>query len=357
MKGKMSEFFYIFKCSMLILSVVIGAGLASGQEVVTSFAQYGFASLFFLILLFFLFFYGIILFLKFGKNHYSIDFIKNNKFFKVFEIFSLVIFLIIGSAMLACIDQLLTEIIYDFHFPLWGLLSILLSSLILFFGFKTLLNLSMYLVPLMIVGIVFICIKSNSISTLSPPAFSSDFFNIFILFLSTISYGCCNLVLSNKFIFTLGKKLNNKQIKRIAFTVALVLTILIGLIAVSVLMNDNIKIYEDLPLLHMSFMISKGIGYFFAGIILISILTTLFAAQYSFHEILNVKLKSKLLVFVLSMASFSAISLFGFGEIVKYLYPVIGGLGFIMMFYLHNLSSKTRLNKTHNKVHSASQDT
>lgn len=352
MKGKMAEFFYIFKCSMLILSVVIGAGLASGQEVVTSFAQYGFVSLFFLIFLFFLFFYGLNLFLKFGNINYSVDFVRNNKFFKVFEAVSLIIFLIIGSAMLACVDELLNEVVYDFHFPLWGLLSIFLSSFILVFGLKTLLNISTYLVPCMIIGIVFVCIKSSSVSTLSPPTFSSDFFNVGILFLSTISYGCCNLVLSNKFIFTLGKKLTSKQIKRISFTVALILTLLIGLIAISVLINDNIKIYEDLPLLHMSFMISKGIGYFFSAIILISILTTLFASQYSFNEILGMKIRNKLLVFIISITSFFTISLFGFGEIVKYLYPIIGGLGFIMMFYLRTLSPKVRFNKANKKVHS-----
>jgi uncharacterized membrane protein YkvI len=334
---------------MLILSVIIGAGFASGQEVVTSFAQYGFISLFFLILLFFLFFKGLSLFLQFG-NKYSNDFIKNNKFFKIFESLSLVIFLIIGSAMLAGVDDLLSEVFYDFSFPLWGLLAILFSSLILFFGFKTLLNISTYLVPCMIVGIVFICIKGNSVSTLSAPAFSSDFLNVFILFLSTISYGCCNLVLSNKFIFALGKKLNNKQIKYIALIVALSITLIVGIIAISILINDNITLYDELPLLHMAFLINKSMGYLFSIVILISILTTLFAAQYSFNEIL--KVKNKFLVFGISITSFFCISLFGFSEIVKYLYPVIGALGFLMLFYLKSLSPKSRFNKTNNEVHS-----
>src|SRR5574344_1457605 len=99
--------FYIFKCSMLILSAMIGAGLASGQEVVIFFAQYGFVSIFFLIALFFLLYFGLNLFLKFGAKKYSTDFLKDNKFFKLFECFSLIIFLIIGSAMMACLNELL----------------------------------------------------------------------------------------------------------------------------------------------------------------------------------------------------------------------------------------------------------
>lgn len=72
--------------------------------------------------------------MKFGNN-YSNDFIKNNKFFKAFESLSLIIFLIIGAAMLACVNELLNEIIYDFSFPIWGLIAIILSSIILFFWF------------------------------------------------------------------------------------------------------------------------------------------------------------------------------------------------------------------------------
>lgn len=203
----------------------------------------------------------------------------------------------------------------------------------------------------MIVGIVFICIKGNSVSALSSPAFSSDFSNIFILFFSTISYGCCNLVLSNKFIFTLGRKLSNKQIKYIALIVALSIAFIVGIIAISVLINDDIKLYDDLPLLHMAFLISRSMGYFFSMVILVSILTTLFAAQYSFHEIL--KFKNKSLIFGISTTSFFVVSLFGFGEIVKYLYPVIGGLGFLMLFYLKSLSSKARFNKANNEIHSS----
>src|SRR5690554_3968762 len=108
MKGRFKGFSSIFKTSMLILSSIIGAGLASGQEIVIFFVQYGFVSLFFLILLFFLLFFGLKMFLNFGKKEFDNDFKKENKFVKVFDILMFLMFLVIGSAMLACLNELMS---------------------------------------------------------------------------------------------------------------------------------------------------------------------------------------------------------------------------------------------------------
>lgn len=347
MREKSSRFFEIFKASMLILSAIIGAGLASGQEIVTFFVQYGFMSIFFLILLFFLLFYGFNAFLNFSKKKFNYDLNKKNKFIKFFDILMFFFFLVIGAAMLACLNELMNELFYKFSFPLWSFIAILISSVIVTFGIKFLLKLSAFLAPLIIVGILYICFKVDAISPNSALAFSSDLPSLFLLFLSTISYGCCNLVVSNKLLFNLGKRLSSKQIKWVSFIVSIVLVLIILVIALSMLINDEIILFTDLPLVYMAFLIGNGIGYFFSIIILLSIMTTLFAAQFSFHENLGLK---KRISFPISIILFYLLSLFGFSEIVKYLYPVIGGLGFIMLFYLRDLSFKPRLKATDSKA-------
>jgi uncharacterized membrane protein YkvI len=133
----------------------------------------------------------------------------------------------------------------------------------------------------------------------------------------------------------LGKDLNKKQIKSIAIIVSLCLVCLITIIATCILTNDSIQIYAELPLLGMSFLISDGVGYFFSAIILLSTLTTFFSIQFSFHE--KLKFKNKWAKFVLSALCFYGLSLFGFSELVKYCYPIIGGIGFIMFFYIKNV--------------------
>lgn len=342
---------------MLIVGTIIGAGLASGQEIVVFFAQYGFVSLFFLIAVFALFYFGFREFLCFGKNCYEIDF-KKNKVFAIFDGFSFFIFIAIGSAMLAGANSLLSQYVFDFHFPLWSIILIFVSTLIGYFGIKGLLNLSIYLVPVMIVGIVYICIKGATVSTLSAPAFSTDLPNLVLLSLSSVGYCCCNLVTANKVLFESGEGLSKKQIKLISVVSALILTLLIGTIIVSILINDEMVLFSTMPLIYLAFLISNWTGIAFSIVLFLSITTTLFTAQYSLSRILEEKLqkRKKLLSSLISLIIIFVTSLLGFNDIIKYVYPIIGGFGFVMLFLLKNLTLKPCFNSANDEIHSASKN-
>lgn len=353
----MKNFFKVFKFSMLIVGTIIGAGLASGQEVVVFFAQYGFVSLFFLVGIFLLFFFGFREFMCFGKRCYSADF-KQNKVFFTFDCFSFVIFIVVGSAMLAGANSLLSKYVYDFSFPLWSLILIIISTLVCLFGIKGLLNLSIYLVPVMIFGIIFVCIKGTTVSTLSAPAFSTDLPNLILLSLSTISYCCCNFVTANKVLFESGNKLTKNQIIAVSVVSALILSLLIGILIISILINDEMILFSTMPLVYLSFLISNPVGILFSIVLFLSIITTLFTSQYSLSEILKSKLKKrkKLLSSLISMGIIFVVSLLGFDDIIKYVYPLIGAFGFSMVFFLKNLSLKPCLNSAHNEIHSTSEN-
>ncbi len=356
------KFYEIFKYSMLIVGTIVGVGLASGQEIVVFFAQYGFISLVFLIPIFILFYFGIKTFLNFGKYKYNLDFIRKSKIFLIFNIISLIIFSIIGSSMIAGINNLLNQSLFGVNFPIWSVLIVTFSSLMVFLGIKSLSNFNFIIVPCILLGIIYICLKGFTISTLSPPAFSTDFNNLIMLFFSTISYVCCNLATSNKVLFDTGFKINKKYIKLTALVSSFILIILIFLIIISILANDRMIIYIDMPLVYLSFLISYPVGIMFSLIILFSIITTLISTQYSFVQVYNrIKnkennRKTKILPIILSILIFYSISLLGFDKIIKYTYPLIGGLGLIMMYY-QNLSFKSGFNSANNKVHSASKQT
>jgi uncharacterized membrane protein YkvI len=208
-----------------------------------------------------------------------------------------------------------------------------------------------------VVSIIYVCLHADVVYPTSKPAFSSDFFNVFMLSLSSVSYCCCNLVVSNKLLFNIGGKINKRQIKWVSLIISTVLVLLIGIIIVSILINDNMVLFSDLPLVYMAFLIDSSIGYFFSVIMLISILTTLFAAQYSFHDIANKSIKKKPLIFLLSFILFFGLSMSGFGEIINYFYPIIGAIGFVAFIYLRKSMSKSRFNTADDKVHSTRQNT
>lgn len=355
----MKEFFVALKFSLLVVGAIVGAGLASGQEIVVFFAQYGFVSVFFLIGLFFLFLFGIKQFLSFGKVYYSPDFKNNSGAMKVFDYCSILFLAVIGSAMLAGVNELCDTHFHQFNFPVYSLVLVLVSTTVIFFGLKALLNLSIYLVPFIAIGIVYICVKCLTISPLSAPAFSTDLPTIGLLSLSCVSYCCCNLVTSNRILFDVGFKLNKRQTKIVSILVGSVLTIIIGLIIASILVIDEAILYAELPLVYMAYLIGNPAGICFSFVMILSIVTTLLTTQYSFVEIAFSRVK-KIKKAVLTFGSgllFFLISLIGFGDIVKYFYPIIGAFGFVMMFYLRDLSFKVGFNSSNNKVHQTRKKT
>ena len=355
----MKEFFVALKFSLLVVGAIVGAGLASGQEIVVFFAQYGFVSMFFLIALFLLFFLGANQFLSFGKVYYSPDFKNSPRAIKVFDYCSILFLAIIGSAMLAGVNQLCNAHFHQFNFPIYSLVLVFVSTVVIFFGLRALLNLSIYLVPFIVVGIIYICIKCLTISPLSAPALSTDLPTVGLLGLSCVSYCCCNLVTSNRILFDVGFKLNKRQTKIVSFVVGGILTIIIGLIIASILVIDKAILYADLPLVYMAYLIGNPAGICFSFVMILSIVTTLLTTQYSFVEIAFSRVK-KIKKAVLTFGSgllFFLISLIGFGDIVKYFYPIIGAFGFVMMFYLRDLSFKVGFNSSNNKVHQTRKKT
>ena len=356
----MKDFLIALKYSFLIIGAIVGAGLASGQEIVVFFAQYGFVSIIFLFLLFILFYKGLNQFLSFGKVYYNLDFeAKRIKSMKILDITSLFFLLIIGSAMLAGVNEICNNHFHHFNFPVYSFVLILISSILMIFGLKTLLNLSIYIVPFIVVGIIYVCLNCTTNMAISEPAFSTDFSTLGLLGLSCVSYCCCNLVTSNRLLFDIGNKLNKRQTKIISIIVSFVLIAIILTIIVSILLVDNSVLYADLPLVYMAYLINSPTGICFSIVFIFSVVTTLLTTQYSFVQIIKSQvLKGKKQLAILgSGVLFFLISLIGFGDIVKYFYPIIGAFGFVMMFYLKELSFKMGFNSCNNKIHKPGKQT
>ena len=119
---------------MLIVGGIVGAGFASGQEIVAFFAQYGFVSLFFIIPVFFLLYFGIkqILLRNTCQN-------KNPKTEKILKIFSFGVYILVSGSMLSGANSLLSEIFFDFGFPVWSLILIVVSTFVVNLGINGLL--------------------------------------------------------------------------------------------------------------------------------------------------------------------------------------------------------------------------
>ena len=325
---------------MLILGSTIGVGLASGQEVVIFFAQYGFISIIFAFLFFILFTYGLIQLLKYGNMlQQKPDFLKNHKQNYLLESFSSIIFLIFSATMLAGAESLLNDIVFPSKFHLWSILIIFIGILAISKELNWLIIINNILVPIIIVSTVLVCALSFNISSHSDLVLSFDFSNLVFLFISSILYVACNLMVNSKIAIELGLKIKEKNIKIVAIISSLIIFLLISLIIISLLLNDNSLLFADMPIVYIAFLINPLLGYFYSVVILLSIITTFFATFFSLKEIVHEKFKSNFLSKLLSAFAIFIVSLFGFESIIRYSYPLIGALGIIMLFNIKNQMS------------------
>lgn len=325
---------------MLILGSTIGAGLASGQEVVIFFAQYGFVSIFYAFIFFILFTYGLTQMLKYGNMlQQKPDFLKKHKQSYLLESFYSIIFLIFSATMLAGSESLLNDIFFHSKLHIWSILIIFVGILAISKELNWLMIISNILVPLIIISTMLVCALSFNISSHSDLVLSFDFSNLVFLFISTILYVACNLMVNSKITIKLGLKIKEKNIKKVAIISSLIIFLLVSFIIIALLINDNSLLFAEMPIVYIAFLINPTFGYFYSFIILLCILTTLFTTFFSLKEILHEKFKSNFLSKIISAFAIFIVSLFGFESIIRYSYPLIGALGIIMLFSIKNQMS------------------
>ena len=311
--------------------------------------------------LFALLFVGIKQFLTFGSLQFKQDF-KKNKTSLFFETFSIVVFIVVSASMLAGANELLNQTVFSFNFPLWSIVLVIISTIIINFGINGLLKLSFCLVPLIIFGIVFVCVQGTIVSNHSAVAFATDIPNLIILGINSVGYCFFNLITANKVIAESGTFLNKNQIKNVSLISGLIIVGIVGVIIVSLLINDSAVLYANLPLVYLAFLISKPVGYMFSIVIFLSVITTIFSTQYSIVNCklscwFNKKKNGKTFSSILSAIVILVVSFVGFNKIIKYFYPIVGAVGFAMFLFARKLSLKPCFNSANNKVHSSRQNT
>ena len=318
---------YIFDYVALILGATIGAGFASGQEIVTFFARFGFVSVFFVVLFCVIFAYCLNLLLSFSKNS-CYNNLKNNCYLN--SILS-IIFFMISANMLAGTNELLSDLIFNFNFPLYSILILFVSYLIINKGLKFIFKINKIIVPIMILITILVCFLSFFVSPHSNVSVNFDIANLAMLSTSCVLYTFCNVLVVSKIVLKAGEKIETENIKKVAIISSISLGTIVVLIILSLLINDNSILFSNMPIVLLAFLINKNFGYLYSLIIFFSILTTLLATTYSLT--CNHKKKSKLIIYAIIFA----LSLFGFENLIEYTYPIIGAIGVIIVYKLNNL--------------------
>ena len=154
---------------------------------------------------------------------------------------------------------------------------------------------------------------------------------------SIIVYVCGNVFLTHYIIIDNAKKVNKKQIKTISICCSLIICMMIALCVFCEIFNPAICQF-DMPLLYLAKKISYKFYITYCIVIIYCILSTLFSSLYSLKSFFKFKNKGAN-TFAPVLFCF-CISLFGFANLIKYLYPFIGFFGFYIFCKLIYLNKK-----------------
>jgi len=350
--------FHGIKAGFLFIGAVIGAGFASGREILVFFGN---SDIFFVYVCIFcclLFALIAILFMTRAKrkNMYTLQDLSKQTFKAgggVFNVFIIFCQIIIVGAMLAAIDSLFKEVLgVQFDFPLFSVFSLILACIVLSFGINGIMEVNTVLVPLILVFMVLIVIfaKKPDDVVLAKDVLAQG--SIFKSAMSAVLYIGMNMLLTVNVLISPCKTLGKKQIYIGAILGAVVISLMIFVIGTTLLNSSEFVVSENMPLLYLTNEMPGIFRLICACVILCAIFTTLTASMFPVVQYTKTFVKNKYLnIVIVSLVGF-IISRFGFSSIVGILYPIMGVLGivFVISFFIFTRDKKTYKNDRNSRM-------
>jgi len=323
----------IFLISGVYITAIVGAGFASGKEIVSYFVKYGnisilgaaAASVLFAVVLYAL--------LIAGKNEKYEIFcnylggILGKSGGKVFSYATDVFMLCVLSAMLACMGNLLEHIGIVNK---WGVfIGGVFCGVCLMFDLKGISCINACMSPFIVIGMIFVCVyvfffRESSVFLNGAESIADNFA------VSALEYTGYNIFTAAVIAYPLGKIIKDKDEAKGAGILSG-----ISIFLMMAAMWCVIKIYYgkielgDIPMLTIVLREGGGIFLTYMLVLIMSVITTAVSAGYGVYlgiSRFNIRKKAAIL---LTCALGYAGSSIGFGNIVEYVYRACGIAGMI----------------------------
>lgn len=326
------------------MGTIVGAGFASGQEVLQYFNVYGVIGLWSILIttVLFAFFGYTILMLGHklnAKSHLEVIRYANGKILGFIVDLIITIFLFGAlSAMIAGAGAVFEE---QFRWsPLLGnLLMAVVTLLTVITGISGVINAISYVVPVLLGSIVFVAVYSLTTNSIV----ASDWATAATLsgaapnwFLSAVNYVSYNLVIAVAILAPMGARTKStKPLLWGAILGGLSLGVGITCIYLSILTDIESARHMEIPLIQITANISSVFQMVFSIILFAEIYTTAVGNLYGFAARISqlIRIKAQWLMIAATGAAFG-VSQFGFSNMVKYLYPIVGYGGMILLIGL-----------------------
>jgi uncharacterized membrane protein YkvI len=320
------------------IGTIVGAGFASGQEIMQFFTIHGMYALLGIFLATCLFGWGGFRLLRFGynmrsvPNHKLTEYVFGKHFGLLLDSILLIMLFGVTSAMLAGVGALFDESLHV-NGQIGTLITIALTLLVLSFGMNGILSANSLIVPCMFGFTILIFLKTvfsgtpivlwNQTSTLD-----------WNWLLSSISYTAMNLGLAVSVLIPLGAQTQQKRTLvygSIIGAVGLGLMMLVIHISIAARI-PNILLFE-VPMGTIASTMHPWIRFCFTFVLWGEIFSTLIGNVYGLsHQLSNRPQSSQPLLLsgcILILSYF--VSHIGFSNLVTYVYPLFGYLSFLVI--------------------------
>lgn len=325
------------KVAALFISAVIGAGFASGKEILTFFSQYDKASIFGLGLsgiVFFVFTYCLFCIIYSYKERCdSLCDIFPLGIRAFYNILSYILLFSMYSVMIAGLSSWGKEV-FGINRSLFGLICTMIFIVLFVLGRNALINFSLITTPVMCTGIIFTGIYYL---LLSDKAVFNPFEKIshmwIISSLSYVSYNSIPLIA----LFWETRELFTS--KKVCFRGALYGCM--SLTAISLILDFLIKEFYvkvkvmDIPFLYVSERIGIAAHIISEIILVLAMVSTALSSGFSLISTMERKTHTRrsICTFIICISGFIT-SLCGFSYLVGYIYPLFGYAGFVIIVYV-----------------------
>lgn len=325
------------KVAALFISAVIGAGFATGKEILNFFSRYGKESLYGLGLsgvLFFLFTYSLfnIIYTYKGKvDSFSDLFPRPVRM--LYNIISYGLIFSIYSVMIAGLSSY-ANVTLGINGRLFGIICTFAFCLVFIRGKDALINASLMTSPIMCAGIVFMGAYYLLLS-------DKEVFNPFMKIsykwiVSSVSYVSYNSIPLIALFWEVRDLFSSEKVCfKGAFFGCMSLT------AISMILDFLIKEFYvkvkvmDIPMLYISEKIGEAAEFISGTVILLAMISTALSSGFSLISTMERKTGAKRIYtsLIICISGF-LLSVFGFSNLVEYIYPFFGYAGFIIIIYI-----------------------
>ena len=322
------------KIIFVIIGTLIGAGFASGKEIYTFFAQYGFYGIIGIIIstiiISIVIYKTLLILLNSNIKTYDLfsqKIIKNIKTKKILKIIIDIFLIISFYVMVAGFSAYLYQ---EFEIPnIIGTIIMIIICYITFLGnIKMIVKINMILTPIIIISILTLFFKNIEI------IFNIELTGERLLnsMLKAILYASYNSIMLIPMLVSLKEYIiNKKQVKYITIiTNIIIIALAITIYGLLLQIDINVKKIE-LPMIYVVGQFGKSFKYIYGAIILIAIYTSAISAGYGILEnYINQPEKYKKIAIIICLSSI-LVSQIGFSNLVNLLYPIFGVLGLIQI--------------------------